>query len=507
KSRADNVNETVAETLARHEKQLQEFAKRELGRAIPETYIYREVVSGETIQDRPFMQLLLKQLETKQFKGVLVMEPQRLSRGDMLDCGTIVHAFRYTETLIVTPMKTYNLEDKYDRKFFEMELSRGNDYLEYTKEILQRGRIASVKEGQFIGNVAPYGYRRTSYKAENGRIFHTLEPDPIEADAVRYIFELYLQGYGYHKICHILNSLNIKPRNLDSWSLTSLKDLLQNPVYIGKIRWNWRKTVVSYQDGNLKKSRPKSDANDCIIVDGKHPALISDETFQMAQSRIDNNPRIHTECKLTNPLAGLLFCECGKAMIRKQYKNQTKTTCLPRYLCTNQPICRTQSSTMDAIIDAVIVQMNEQVDDFKLKLDNGQNNVEELKKSTINKLKAELEELETQETKQFDLLEKGIYSEDIFMLRRNQLLKRRQELTDQISETQKTQMKIIDFNERITSFEAAIDALSNESMSAEDKNILLKKCIKKITYHASKYEGHKDRTKHTLFTLDIEPIL
>ena len=82
KSRADNPNESVEEVLAKHEEMLQEYAMKELGVKIPEEWIFREVVSGETIEERPKMSEVLKLLENPNVKGVLVVEPQRLSRGD-----------------------------------------------------------------------------------------------------------------------------------------------------------------------------------------------------------------------------------------------------------------------------------------------------------------------------------------------------------------------------------------------------------------------------------------
>ena len=139
---------------------LQEYAEKNIGKAVPEENIFREIVSGETIKDRPLMNKLLKCIQNEQITGVLVIEPQRLSRGDLHDCGTIIRAFQYTNTLVYTPTKTYDLSEKYDRKFFEMELMRGNDYLEYVKEILMRGRLASVSEGNYIGSIPPFGYSK-----------------------------------------------------------------------------------------------------------------------------------------------------------------------------------------------------------------------------------------------------------------------------------------------------------------------------------------------------------
>ena len=118
KSRADNPDMTVDEVLAKHESILQDFARTEFGEEIPDAYIFREVVSGETIAARPVMRRLMQLLESGNVKGVLVVDPQRLSRGDLEDCGRIVNAFRYTGTPVLTPQRTYNLTDEYDRKFF-----------------------------------------------------------------------------------------------------------------------------------------------------------------------------------------------------------------------------------------------------------------------------------------------------------------------------------------------------------------------------------------------------
>ncbi|MFQ8778287.1 MAG: recombinase family protein [Roseburia sp.] len=147
KSRADNPDMTVDEVLAKHETILQDFARSEFGEEIPERFIFREVVSGETIAARPIMQRLMQLLESSNVKGVLVVDPQRLSRGDLEDCGKIVNVFRYTGTQVLTPQRSYNLADEYDRKFFELELTRGNDYLEYTKRSFTADAPPQSNEG------------------------------------------------------------------------------------------------------------------------------------------------------------------------------------------------------------------------------------------------------------------------------------------------------------------------------------------------------------------------
>ena len=163
--------------MSKHETILQEYAEKELGGRISEENIYREVVSGESIEDRVEVRKLLARIEDPAVQGVLVVEPQRLSRGDLEDCGRLMNDLRYTHTKVVTPGMTYDLENKMERKFFQDELLRGRDYLEYTKEILFRGRVAAVKRGCYIGNYAPYGYK----KIKRGKD-HTLEIVEDEAE-------------------------------------------------------------------------------------------------------------------------------------------------------------------------------------------------------------------------------------------------------------------------------------------------------------------------------------
>jgi len=323
KSRADRPDETVEQVLEKHETILQDYALSAFGFHIGEGRIYREVVSGETIAARPEMQKVMAMIESPSVKAVLIVDPQRLSRGDLEDCGRIVNAFRYTKTNVITPYKEYDLSEKFDRKFFEMELTRGNDYLEYTKEILARGRLASVKKGNFIGSIAPYGYKKTVIDKK----VHTLEIVPEEADVIRLMYDLYInKNYGFTNIAHALDSLGVKPRKAPRWSPPAIKDILENPVYIGKIRWNWRRCVKVIEDGKFKTTRPKTkDESQWIYVDGRHPAIIDEATFGEALNKRGKNVRVKSKVKIRNPFSGLLYCECGRAMTYRTYRKNGHT--------------------------------------------------------------------------------------------------------------------------------------------------------------------------------------
>lgn len=491
KSRADGESETVEEVLAKHYKILQDYAIAKLGGPIPENRIYREVVSGETIQDRPEMIKLLDLIQNENITGVLVVEPQRLSRGDLSDCGTIIRAFRYTKTLIVTPPKTYDLEDKFDRKFFEMELMRGNDYLEYIKEIMSRGRLASLKAGNYIGSQPPYGYD----KAKIGKAF-TLVPNS-ESDIVKMIYELWTKEcLGSTSIANRLNELHIKPKKSEHWSNHSIRDILKNPLYIGKIRWNWRPIVKKYENGSIVSSRPHAPAEDWILVDGKHEAIISEDVFYAAQERFGNLPKNSPKKKLNNALAGIMHCSCGRVMV---YRPQSQ--CDDRILCTNMKYCNNRSAIYNEVIDEVLRAMRAYAEDVREMIDSPQDSSAAQKAVTASLIK-ELNSLEAQQERLYEFLEKGIYTSEVFLKRNEALAQRRSELQEAIAEAKEHESEEIDYKKRYVSLSEAIEALEDDSVSVADKNRLLRAVIKDITYHRE--TTLRGKWHNVPFELDIE---
>ena len=491
KSRADGDHESIEDVLAKHYKMIQDYAAAKLGGAIPEELIYREVVSGETIQDRPEIKKVLDRIQGEDITGVLVVEPQRLSRGDLSDCGTIIRAFRYTETLIITPTKTYDLSDKFDRKFFEMELMRGNDYLEYVKEIMMRGRIASVSEGNYIGSVPPYGYD----KIKDGKSY-TLVPNS-EADTVRLIYELWTKEcVGTTTIANRLNALHIKPRKSDIWSNASVRDMLRNPVYIGKIRWNWRKTIKRYENGELVASRPKSKKEDWILVDGKHEAIISDDIFEAAQKRFGSLPKVKAKSGLQNPFAGIMHCSCGRPMIY-----QPSNKCAARMHCAYQMHCGNRSATYGEVEEEVIKALHQTVEELR-ELSDKPEKSSSANKLIVEGLKKEINALETQQERLYEFLEKGVYTTEVFVKRNASLSQRRQELQEKLAEAEAISNTVIDYKSKIIDILDAIAILQNDAATAEEKNRLLRAVVKDIVY--SRNTSVRDKWHYVPFELKIE---
>lgn len=482
KSRADSENETVEEVLARHETILQEYALKTFGHIIPAANICKEVASGETIESRPEIKKVLSMAANyDKYKAILVVEPQRLTRGDMLDCGTLIRVFKYNNIKIITPSKTFDLQDQYDLKYFQMTLQQGNEYLEYIKFILNRGRIASVKEGCFIGQHPPYGYD----KAKKGKKF-TLVPNE-QADVVRLMFDLYVnKDMGCNQIASELDRRGIKPQYNEYWSPASIREMLRNPTYIGKIRWNYKKTVITTDEyGNATKKRPRGKADNIILVDGLHDAIIDEELFNMAQTKAGRNARTPGKLEIRNPYATLLKCgNCGHSMSYRTYKNKDGSPRgNPRMLCTYQVHCHTPSVDYFDFEKAFISALKFHLADFEFKLNNDDGGSSALQQSILNTLKKDLESLDSQQSKLYDFLERGIYSEEVFLKRNSALNDRRSQLIKAIAVQEQAVPQAVSYEEKIYKLSQAIDMLQNEDVPAADKNKFLKSFIKRIDYY------------------------
>lgn len=513
KSRADAEAEArgEGETLARHERTLLELAKRQ---QLNVTEIYKEIVSGESLAARPVMQRLLSEVEQGIWAGVLVMEVERLARGDTTDQGIVAQTFKFSGTQIITPTKTYNPDNEFDEEYFEFGLFMSRrEYMTINRR-LQRGRIASVKEGKFVGNIAPYGYKRVKVKGDKG---FTLEPVSGEADIVRLIYEWYTNGVpqddggtrriGCELIARKLNEMKAAPRKGGEWTLPSVRDILMNPVYIGMVRWNWRQQVKKMVDGKVKRSRPRS--KDFIVCKGLHPAIISKDDFDRAQDILKEHPPrpVPSNKTIQNPLAGLVYCGvCGRIMVRRPYGSGYPDTLMcPRAKCENV------SSDLRRVEDRVLSSLRDWLKGYKLQWEKADfssvvKQSDALKKS-LSAQESELDKLYKQLSKTHDLLEQGIYDTDTFLNRSRSVSERIDQAKENIA---RLQAQIATETARENNVSNVIPKAEHllETYStlpnAEAKNIILKEVLEKVVY-LKKKRARKNKDLLNDFEITIFP--
>lgn len=498
KSRKDIEAESLGagETLARHENIMLELAKRKniiIGR------IYREIVSGDSISSRPVMQELLQDVEEGLWTGILVMEVERLARGNTLDQGIVAETFKYSSTKIITPSKDYDPNNEFDEEYFEFGLFMSRREYKTIRRRLHNGTIASVKEGKLVTSV-PFGYDKYKLPGKG----YSLKPNE-NAKIVQMIYEMYTNGKNLGEIISTLNNLNIKtPKGGIVWYKSTLQKILTNITYTGKIKY--------IDEKNLKKRNElgriiyvKNPNPTIYIVNGLHEAIISEDIFNKAQAIYKNHQLADTRTKeqfaLKNPLSSLIKCQvCGCTLKRK-----TNNTSYVGIRCKEHHVA---SSHLDIVEKKVLESLQMLLNEYKLDIasSNSQLEIQSLidnSEKQIKQLNDELEKTYLQKEKLYDFLEQGIYDKETFLNRSQLLASKISDIKNKTSELEALKLDYITLKGRkeniIPTIEKVIETYPHANI--EQKNKLLKSCLKKIEYYKEPNCRKQEEFKITLFPL------
>lgn len=483
KSQTDDQLMTVEEVLAKHERDLDEWAEKFLGGKVPEGNKHREIVSGETIEGRAEMVQILKKIESPKIKAVLVKECSRLGRPDLEEIGRLSKLFRFTNTLIITPQRIFDLRDEWDREAFEREMMRSNDYLNFVKKVLRAGRERSAADGWYIGSVPPYGFDKI-HVLDGKKECPTLKENKEQADVVRMIFDLYVnKNMGRTAICVYLDKLGIKPKNGGDWSSSAIREILTNVHYIGKVKWNWRKSVSVVENGEVKKKRPQADVKEYMVSEGRHDGIVPYDLFMAAQEKLGKNPRVTKNNKVRNPFVGLLFCKkCGRSMTM-----QTSKKCATRITCLHQSRCGVGSCAYDEVMERVSDVLQQCIEDFEIRIANNEGDSVKLHARLVKNLEDKIKELEAKELSQWEAQSHPDISQrmpaEIFKKLNEKLLKEKEEVRQALCNAYESMPEPVDYEEKMYMFKDALETLKDPNVEPIAKNELLKACIERIDYY------------------------
>lgn len=499
KSRKDiDAERNGSDTLQRHEQILTTYAKQsnlQIGK------VYKEVVSGDTIAARPEMQQLLQDVENQLWKGVLVVDVERLARGDTIDQGIIAQVFKYSQTLIITPLKTYDPNNEYDEEFFEYGLFQARREYKAITRRQQRGRVQALKEGKWPYNRAPYGYER--YKLSDQRGW-SLKIVPEEAKIIKMIYELYAYEHmGYSAIADHLNNLKITYKG-GTWSYSTIKDILVNIVYNGKVKDGERACVKKTEGGAVKMSRPRN--NNYSIYPGLHEPIIDDDLFKAVQDIFKTHPSkpVGSALEIRNPLAGLVYCTmCGHKMIRRP-----QDRCKTMIIC-NTKGCKCVGSYEHILEETVIESLREYLDSLRIENNKPVHRINPLEvlDSEMSQIEKQMDKLSDQLNNAYDLVEQGVYTPEVFMQRSQKLQHDIEELEDKKKELQKkVNRENAILNKRqilIPKIETLLDIY--DTLDVPTKNSMLTEIIERIDYE--KTERTPMGGPYDNFSIELHPRL
>ncbi|MNH85410.1 DNA-invertase hin [compost metagenome] len=395
-----------------------------------------EGISGKSVDNRPGLMQMREDAKRGKFQQVIVWKINRISRKqlDLL--------------MIADELKKHGVAFRSYTENFETETPIGQFALQ------MMGAVAELERNQIVDNVKMGMKQRARQGKWNGGVvlgYDVIEVEnstyrkrketrlavnKSEARLVQTIFELYAGGKGLKMITNELNHNGFRSKHGRPFSTNTIKTILSNPLYIGKIRFN------KQEDWNTKRRNGTN--TDPIIVQGEHEAIITEDLWGKVQTRYSVASKSPNRVFFGSfPFTGVLRCpQCGHGMVaqratRKRKNGERYYTLY--YQCgqfanKGSSICKANSVRADYVEQEILARIQKLVNQPQL-IEAVTRSVHSKKLVDREQLEAEakhiakdLADIERRKSKSFQLFEDDLLDSKALIGRMNELTKRENEL-------------------------------------------------------------------------------
>lgn len=454
-----STDDQVEYSPASQLEKIREYAKRN-EYILPDEYVYMdEGISGRHTAKRAAFNKMIgtAKQKPKPFDAILLWKFSRFARNR--EDSIVYKSMLRKQCGIDVISISENVGDDKMSVLIEALIEAMDEYYSINlSEEVKRGMTEKVNRGEAV-SIPSYGYQ-----IQDGRYV----PDPETAPVVRRIFTDFINGKGLRTISVEINDSGRRTRRGNRFENRTIKYILQNPVYIGKIRW----TPTGRAD-----HRTVSD--DTLVIDGNHEPLIDQELWQQAQDKINMTSRTkymrHSDPKEPFMLQGLVRCSaCGATLTRS-----ASHTSLQCYAYAHGKCNTSHSISISKLNDMILIAIENAAvsGDFKLSA----------KPRAESRQPDNTEAMLAKEQKKLDRIkdayENEVYTLDEYKSSREQILKR-------ISELQQKQVtgkrdeaddrRLI--QDRLTNL---LPSLRSPATSESTKNALLKSVVDRVVFYRS----------------------
>lgn len=432
---------------------------------------FDEGVSGTKSETRNGLQNMLRDCNAGKINYILTKSVSRFARNTV-DCLQIARNLKDKGIFIYFEKEhidTGNMDSELMLSIFSSFAAEESISISENEKWAIRKRF---QDGTYKQSYLPYGY----VKNENGEMI----PDKQEAEIVRWIFNLAINGHSTHSICKLLRERNVPTRKGGKWSSSTVRDMLKNEKYTGDALFQ-----KTYTDGSFRRHETKNSSKQ-IFIENHHEAIISREIFETANRLLEQRAaekgivKGHSKYQVRYPFSEIIVCgECGGTFKRRIHDHGSEIA----WACTTHiddiQKCSMKYVRDDALKATITTMMNKLIFGRKLILFPY---LAELKRCNANSeeiklLKAEL----IKEAEKIDvlrhLLADKIIKPAMFIQDQNASNKRSEELRRQI-----TQLSQIDTgnSEMVAETEKLLHFLDSAEMQTEFKDFFATDFIEKI---------------------------
>jgi len=471
KSRNDPFN-PEKDVLSKHESELIEFAQSHNWKYT----IYKEIGSGESIDERHEMIKLLKDVELGLYDGVLVIDYDRLGRGDYLDQAKIRSTFRDANAVIITPQKVYDVTDENQELILDIEGFMARQEYRLIKKRLLRGKKLGVKEGNWTNGKPPYPY---IYDRESKEV----KVDTSKLEIYNLIKTRFLSGDIPMQIMVDLNTLGVPSPNNKLWSINAIYRLLTNEVHLGKVIYGKTKGN-GHKNKKVKNPVTSIQRENWLVKEGALPVLKTEEEHNEILSILQRRKIIPLRSRRgTYVFSGLIYCGiCNRSM---QFISKESGSILVKKCQHVDPFgnkCDNRGIPVDILHNAFNIKIEDEIIKLTQEIQVPNTNANYLIEILSTK-QEKFQQLNDSLSRIKELYEMGDYEKIEYQEKRDkrviEITKVKEEIgnirtsidhTNKTTQTERLE-KLIDFQK-----------FWNETVEPKEKNKLLKRILFKISY-------------------------
>ncbi len=321
---------------------------------------YIDKARSAMTDNRPEFLRMIAEAKENMFDIVLVHKLDRFARNRQDSIGYRMQLKRHNVSLI--SVLEY-IDESPESIILESVLEAMAEY--YSKNLareVNKGMKENALKGLHTGGLPPLGYD-VDPKTKK------LVINEHEAVAVRMIFELFLQGYGYDRIINELNARGFTSKTGRAFGHNSLHNIVRNEKYAGVYVFN--RSASKDVDGKRNHHQSKDD-DEIIRIEGAVPAIISKEVFEQVQQKICSRKQVRASNKAKEVylLSGKIFCgECGFSMCGDKRHAGRNKNLLVTYRCVgrkNKHTCQNKEIRREYIEAYVLETLSEYLFNEKL---------------------------------------------------------------------------------------------------------------------------------------------
>lgn len=287
---------------------------------------YTDSAKSATTANRPAFQEMIADSSKKEFQYLIVHKLDRFSR-DRYDSVTQKRKLKQNGVTLLSV--TENINDSPESIMMESVLEGMAEY--YSKNLareVMKGQKETAYQCKHCGGKPPLGY-------DVDKETHKYIINEKEAATVKLIFQMYLEGNGFHQILRYLNENGYTTKNQKQFTQSSLNCILKNEKYNGTFVFNKKQ-----EKDAMGKRNPKAKSEEEVIrIENGMPAIIDKKTFDKVQQKMKENKKRAGSFKAKHLylLSGMIFCgECGEPMFGNFRKGGRHKLPYASYRCANR---------------------------------------------------------------------------------------------------------------------------------------------------------------------------